>query len=102
MIQAEGFHIRGKYHREDGPARIRYNGDGSIDLEEFYINGKLHREDGPAIIWYSKNGSREEFSFCFNGINTGNNGFGFWRFWEFLNEEKRQHPNILKLLAKFS
>jgi len=36
----------GKYHREDGPARIYANG-----TQIWYKNGKLHRKDGPAVIW---------------------------------------------------
>ena len=35
----------GTYHREDGPAVIRPNGNN-----EWWVNGKRHRTDGPAII----------------------------------------------------
>ena len=41
----------GKYHRLDGPAVERSNGD-----KEWYQNGKLHRLDGPACEWV--NGSK--------------------------------------------
>jgi hypothetical protein len=58
----------GKYHREDGPARIDLNGtqywywhgwlhreDGPAEIElngtqKWYRNGKQHRDDGPAEI----------------------------------------------------
>ncbi len=46
-------------HREDGPARIRFNG-----YQAWYKNSQLHREGGPAIIWengnqsYWRNGKR--------------------------------------------
>jgi hypothetical protein len=36
----------GKYHREDGPAYIGFNG-----YKEWYFEGKLHNLNGPAIIW---------------------------------------------------
>ena len=36
--------IKGKLHREDGPAIEYANGNKS-----WWINGKRHREDGPAI-----------------------------------------------------
>ena len=46
--------LNGQYHREDGPAIERANGD-----KLWYINDKLHREDGPAVeyadgdkFWY--------------------------------------------------
>ena len=46
--------LKGKHHREDGPAIDRANGD-----KLWYINGCLHREDGPAVdyingdkLWY--------------------------------------------------
>ena len=42
----------GKFHREDGPAVIYYDGS-----EFWYLNGKLHREDGPAVIY--SNGTKE-------------------------------------------
>jgi hypothetical protein len=61
-------------HREDGPAYICYNPDGSIYWEEFYIAGKL--------LGYDK--------------------YGFWKLWERLNEEGRQAPDVLKYLARYS
>jgi hypothetical protein len=36
----------GKWHRVDGPAIERVNGD-----KFWRLNGKLHRVDGPAIEW---------------------------------------------------
>lgn len=50
---AEWRNEKGLYHREDGPAIERIDGD-----ELWYIDGKLHRDDGPAIkfsyykAWY--------------------------------------------------
>jgi ABC-type glycerol-3-phosphate transport system substrate-binding protein len=36
----------GYFHREDGPARIYFDG-----YQEWYFKGKLHNLNGPAIIW---------------------------------------------------
>lgn len=58
----EYYHKKGNdlyWHREDGPAFIRYNKNGSIRYEEYWINSKLHREDGPANIRYNPDGSIE-------------------------------------------
>ena len=49
--------LKGKYHREDGPA-IEW-ADGS---KAWYRNGKRHRVDGPAIEYVD--GSK---SWCLNG-----------------------------------
>ena len=38
------YRLKGKLHREDGPAVELANGD-----RRWYLNGQLHREDGPAI-----------------------------------------------------
>jgi len=43
------------YHREDGPAYIRYNHNGKVAYEAYYIHGKRHRLDGPAYIEYDGN-----------------------------------------------
>jgi len=41
---------KGVYHREDGPAIIRSNGN-----KYWMYNGKYHREDGPAIEFPAQN-----------------------------------------------
>ena len=62
------WYLNGKYHREDGPAKIYANGD-----QYWYLNGELHREDGPAVIyadgkqfWFlnGKELTEEEFNNC--------------------------------------
>jgi hypothetical protein len=40
----KSWYLKGKLHREDGPA-VEY-ADGS---KCWYLKGKLHREDGPAV-----------------------------------------------------
>ena len=59
IIETDYYTDKNKYllHREDGPAIINYNGDGSIAYEYWYINGVQHREDGPASIRYYEDGS---------------------------------------------
>lgn len=34
------FNSKLQLHREDGPARIKYNKDGSIENEEYWVNGE--------------------------------------------------------------
>jgi len=43
----KGWWLNGKYHREDGPARMWSDGSKS-----WWLNGKRHREDGPAIEYW--------------------------------------------------
>jgi hypothetical protein len=40
-IREDWFNENGDYHREDGPAYIRYNENGNIDLE-YYLNEKYY------------------------------------------------------------
>jgi hypothetical protein len=57
------FYMDGLLHREDGPANIFYNYDGSIYSYEYHNNGKLHRKDGPACSYADTDGNiyREEY-----------------------------------------
>jgi hypothetical protein len=90
------------FHREDGPAYICYNPDGSIHWEAFYVSGDLHREDGPASIYYYPDGSIKWEYFHIAGKPFGRGKEGFWKFWEVLTEVGRQAPDILKCLARYS
>ena len=45
----------GLTHREDGPAIIYYNLDGSVDYMLYWIHGKIHNEDSHAYISYNQN-----------------------------------------------
>jgi len=75
--------------------------DGSFRREWMTENGKPHREDGPAIIWYNSDGSILEEDFYFHGKFLGDDKEGFWSFWEILTEDKRKSPEILKYLVRF-
>lgn len=56
-LDTKWYNSKDKYHRINGPAIERTNGD-----KFWYKEGKLHREDGPAVelangnkAWYLKN-----------------------------------------------
>ena len=58
--------IEGKYHRENGPAKIINQGNGAHSYH-WMKNDKLHREDGPANIWDSAFPGRNMYEFCLKG-----------------------------------
>ena len=65
----EIYYINGKYHREDGPAKMYWYNNGQKQFESYYINGKRHREDGPAIICWNNNGQIKSEEYWINGIH---------------------------------
>jgi antitoxin component YwqK of YwqJK toxin-antitoxin module len=67
-IKYESHVLNGGFHREGGPAYIRYNENGSIRYECYIINRKHHREDGPAYIFYNENGSIRYESYYIDGV----------------------------------
>jgi hypothetical protein len=40
--------LRGRLHREDGPAAVLADG-----TKLWSLNGRFHREDGPAVEWFN-------------------------------------------------
>jgi hypothetical protein len=76
--------------------------NGSFRREWRNISYQCHREDGPAIIYYHPDGSILEEDFYLNGKHLGTNNIGFWVLWDRLNEDKRQNPELLKYLVRFS
>jgi hypothetical protein len=92
----------GELHREDGPAEICYNANGSIRHQAFYLNGSISRKDGPAYIYHKLDGSIDHEAFYVSGKFLEIDKVGFWRLWEILNEVERQAPDILKCLARYS
>jgi|15BtaG_2_1085339.scaffolds.fasta_scaffold28176_1 hypothetical protein len=54
-------------HREDEPAYMSFNRDGSKYYEEYYKNGSAHREDGPACIMYHEDGTIQELLYAIQG-----------------------------------
>lgn len=66
IIYSEYYCMQGEpemWHREDGPAVIKYYRNGKISYHSYWVNDKCHREDGPARTWYDKDGykTREQF-----------------------------------------
>jgi hypothetical protein len=58
IVKTEWFH-RGRQHRTDGPAVIKYDENNRIICREYRKNGHLHRIGGPAIqgegeCWYRR------------------------------------------------
>lgn len=53
----------GQRHRDNAPAHITYNQDGTIWKEEYWQDGEHHRIDDPAIIEYNSDGTikRQEY-----------------------------------------
>jgi len=46
-----------RYDSLDGPAYVSRNAAGVVTFEEYFRDGRKHREDGPAVIWYNTDGS---------------------------------------------
>jgi len=51
--------VRGKLHREEGPAVTWWHRNGTIKRKAWYEHHKLHREGGPAVTWWSENGTKD-------------------------------------------
>ncbi len=97
--------LKGELRRENGPAQIICRLNDSVFSEAFWINGKRHRDDGPAQTWYNIDGSAQSYlfnEFWFRGAFLGIDEEGFWNLWKILDEERRQAPEILKYLMRFS
>lgn len=71
----ERWKLKGKYHREDGPAHVETNPDG-YRREEWWIGGRKHREDGPAEITTEPDGFRGE-EWWINGLRHREGGPAF-------------------------
>jgi hypothetical protein len=76
--------------------------DGSFQREWMDEKGEYHREDGPASICYRSDGSIFEEDFYLHGKYLGENKEGFWALWDRLDEDKRNNPELLKYLVRFS
>ena len=69
------WYINGNYHRENGPAKVLYDPDTELLItEEWYKNGLLHRYDGPALIYY-KNGEKALIRWYINDIELRKTDF---------------------------
>ena len=64
----EEYWLHGILHRENGPASIVYNADGSISAEVYYHKNKISNYKGPAVIYYN-NGVTSSCYYYIDGIS---------------------------------
>jgi hypothetical protein len=76
--------------------------NGSFRREWRNVSHQYHREDGPAIISYHPDGSIKEEFFYLNEKFLGKDENGFWVLWDGLADDKRNNPELLKYLVRFS
>lgn len=55
QLKSETYFFDGEIHKEDGPAHILWNIDGSKYIEIWYKHGKKDRKNEPAFLEYRKN-----------------------------------------------
>ena len=67
-IQSITYKIRGKIHRENGPAYQAWNTKGVLIISTYYINDKRHRENGPAYESWYDNGEESYNVYYLNSI----------------------------------
>jgi hypothetical protein len=101
-LKWESFYFHSRMHRELGPANILYYPDGSIEVAQYWLFGSLHRGDGPAVIYYHPGGSIRDEEFSVHGVFLAYREKGFWMLWSSLTEDERKSTNILKCLARYS
>lgn len=58
----------GYKHNEKGPAYILYDFAGRKIIEQYYIDNKNHREDGPCIIDYRPDGTILRMSWIYKNL----------------------------------
>ena len=66
--------VNGQRHRESDPAILEYTESGIITGRRYYVNGKRHRTDGPACVGFYKSGKIEYVSWWLNGKRHRTNG----------------------------
>ena len=65
--QHESYYLKGKLHREDGPAFVAYYKNGTIGMESYCLNNQMHRENGPAQIFYKQDKHINQVHYYLNG-----------------------------------
>jgi hypothetical protein len=68
--------------------------------KRWYKNDQYHREDGPADISYDENGSIIYEAYYLTEKFFGTGKKGFWNFWEAISEKQRQNLTLLKHLLR--
>ena len=70
-IRDEWWHKEGDrdyWHKEDGPAFIRYYLSGEKELEAWWVDDERHKIDGPACIFYDPDGTIIDKEYWINNI----------------------------------
>jgi uncharacterized protein len=62
----EEYWLKGKYHRENGPARQEWYENGQKKYEYYLLNHKFHKENGPAIQRWYENGQKKYEEYYLN------------------------------------
>ncbi len=76
QVNEEQWTVARKLHREDGPAVLKWNSDGSLRREEWHQNGELHREGDPAVtVWAG--GKVFQRHWCLHGRDHRDDGPSF-------------------------
>lgn len=65
----------GRFHRNIGPARLRFHNNGVLFNKGWYRSGELHRINGAADKWYYEDGSLKYEVWYKNGLLHRNDGF---------------------------
>ena len=74
-MKQEVFKHYNKLYRDDGPAEIWYNDDGSLYTIMYYTHGKIHRADGPAYILYNNQGQPKRTAYYLDDVKTKEIGY---------------------------
>lgn len=68
-LYATSWYIKGDRDPNEGPALItRYKNTGNLHYVQYIVKGRLHREDGPAYYEYFKNGVIKFEIYYLNGL----------------------------------
>ena len=60
--------LREQYDLGDLVSRhVDYNSEGGVEREHYLLDGNLHRQDGPAEIWYNSDGTPKHEQYWFEG-----------------------------------
>ena len=89
------------YHRDDGPAVIRYHNNGIPKAEVYYYNNIKHRQDGPAVIRYGKNGETFDKEYWIDGKNYTSYYNYYKKYFNniTINEDEKNKLHILRIIG---
>ena len=67
QLWIQSWHLNGRLHRKDGPAREQFYENGQLWNQSWHLNGQRHREDGPAKEWFNEDGRLTSQEWRLNG-----------------------------------